>query len=180
MDTCIALFRGINVGGHNKLPMKELVAVLEGLGLRDIRTYIQSGNVVFSSKQEDKIKLAARISAAIQKSHGFEPWVLLLEADALARAIKANPFPEGEADGKTLHFNFLATVPPKPDLAGLERLKAASERFQLKGEVAYLYAPEGIARSKLASGMERQLGVPMTGRNWNTVRKLKEMVEAEG
>jgi uncharacterized protein (DUF1697 family) len=176
MNTYIALFRGINVGGNNKLPMKELVAVLEGLGLRDIRTYIQSGNVVFSGKADDKIKLAARISAALNKSHGFEPWVLLLEASALERAIKANPFPEGEADGKTLHCNFLALVPPKPDLAGLEKMKAASERFQLKGEVAYLHAPEGIARSKLASNMERLLGVPMTGRNWNTVRKLQEMI----
>jgi uncharacterized protein (DUF1697 family) len=177
MQTYIALFRGINVGGNNKLPMKELVAVLEGLGLRDIRTYIQSGNVVFSGKQEDKIKLAARTSAAINKSHGFEPWVLLLEADALERAIKANPFPEGEADGKNLHFNFLATVPPKPDLTGLERLKAASERFQLKGDVFFLLAPEGIGRSKLASNMERLLGVPMTGRNWNTVRQLQKMLE---
>lgn len=178
MNTYIALFRGINVGGHNKLPMKELVAVLKGLGLRDIRTYIQSGNVVFSGKEEDKIKLAAKIGATIRKSHGFEPWVLLLEADALEQAIKANPFSEGEADGKTLHCNFLASVPPKPDLAGLERLKAANERFQLKGEVAYLHAPEGIARSKLASGMERLLGVPMTGRNWNTVSKLQEMIKS--
>lgn len=179
MNTYIALFRGINVGGNNKLPMKELVAVLEGLGLRDIRTYIQSGNVVFSGKQEDKTKLAARISAALKKSHGFEPWVLLLEAEALKRAIKANPFPEGEADGKTLHFNFLASVPSKPDLAGIEKIAAHSERWQLKGEVFYLHAPEGIGRSKLASSMERLLGVPMTGRNWNTVRQLRKMLEGQ-
>lgn len=179
MNTCIALFRGINVGGNNKLPMKELVAVLEGLGLQSIKTYIQSGNVVFRRKTTDT-QLAARIAAAIKKSHGFEPKVLLLDAAKLEKVIKANPFPEAEAEGNTRHFNFLASVPPEPDLAGIDKIRAASERWQLKGDVFYLHAPDGIGRSKLASGMERLLGVPMTGRNWNTVRKLKELIEAEG
>lgn len=174
MNTWIALFRGINVGGNNKLPMKELVAVLEELGLKNLRTYIQSGNVVFDGKGESAA-LAARMSAAIKKSHGFEPWVLLLEAEALERAIKGNPFPEGEADGKTLHFNFLASAPHKPDLAGIEKIRAASERYKLIGDVFYLHAPDGVGRSKLALNMERLLGVPMTGRNWNTVKKLQEM-----
>ncbi len=179
MNTCIALFRGINVGGNNKLPMKELVAVLEGLGLQGIKTYIQSGNVVFRSKATDT-QLATRIAAAIKKSHGFEPKVLLLDAGRLEKAIKANPFPEGEGEGNTLHFNFLESIPSKPDLARIEKVRAASERWQLEGDVFYLHAPDGIGRSKLASGMERLLGVPMTGRNWNTVRKLKELIEAEG
>lgn len=175
MNTCIALFRGINVGGNNKLPMKELVAVLEGLGLQSIKTYIQSGNVIFQSKASDT-QLATRIAAAIKKSHGFEPNVLLLDSATLERVIKANPFPEGEGEGNTLHFNFLASVPPKPDLAGIEKVRAASERWQLKDDVFYLYAPDGIGRSKLAASMERLLGVPMTGRNWNTVRKLRELI----
>ena len=175
MKTYIALFRGINVGGNNKLPMKELVAVLEGLGLQNIRTYIQSGNVVFESTIQNLDQLADRMAAAIRKSHGFEPRVLLLDAAKLEKAIKDNPFPEGEAAGNTLHFNFLSEVPPKPDLAGIEKIRAVTERFKLKGDVFYLYAPDGIGRSKLALGMERLLGVPMTGRNWNTVSKLKEM-----
>jgi uncharacterized protein (DUF1697 family) len=175
MRKYIALFRGINVGGNNKLPMKELASVLEGLGLRDIRTYIQSGNVVFTGKDADRDKLASRISATIKKSHGFEPWVLLLETAALEKTIKGNPYPEAETAGNTLHVNFLATAPLRPDLAALNKLKAASERFELKGEVLYLHAPDGIARSKLASGMERLLGVPTTSRNWNTVLRLREM-----
>jgi uncharacterized protein (DUF1697 family) len=175
MTTYIALFRGINVGGNNKLPMKELVAVLEGLGLKHIRTYIQSGNVVFDGKGEPAA-LAAKMGAAIKKSHGFEPKVLVLDAARLEQAIQANPFPEGEAEGNTLHFNFLETVPTKPDLPGMEKIRAASERFQLKGDVCYLHAPEGIGRSKLAASMEKLLGVTMTGRNWNTVRKLKELI----
>lgn len=172
----IALFRGINVGGNNKLPMKELVSVLEGLGLQSIKTYIQSGNVFFQSKATD-MQLASRIAAAINKSHGFEPKVLLLDAAKLEKIIKSNPFPEGESEGNTLHFNFLASVPPKPDLAGIEKLRAANERWQLKGDVFYLYAPDGIGRSKLAANMERLLGVPMTGRNWNTIKKLQEMAK---
>jgi uncharacterized protein (DUF1697 family) len=179
MKTCIALFRGINVGGNNKLPMKELVVVLEGLGLKNIRTYIQSGNVVFDGKGEPAA-LAAKMGVAIKKSHGFEPKVLVLDAARLEQAIQANPFPVGEAEGNTLHFNFLESVPPKPDMAGIEKIKAPSERYQLKGEVFYLHAPEGIGRSKLALSMEKLLGVPMTGRNWNTVSKLKEMVETQG
>jgi uncharacterized protein (DUF1697 family) len=176
MKTFIALFRGINVGGNHKLPMKELVALLETLGLQNIRTYIQSGNVVFQCKAADAAKLSAQIGAAIRKSHGFEPRVLLLDAAKLEKIIKANPFPEAEAAANTLHFIFLAEVPPGPDLVGIENIRAASERCELKGDVFYPHAPDGIGRSKLVANMERLLGVPVTGRNWNTVLKLREMI----
>lgn len=178
MKTYIALFRGINVGGNNKLPMKELAAVLEGLGLRGVETYIQSGNVVFQGKAVDTALLSKKIGAAISKSHGFEPWVRLLEMPMLEQVIRGNPYPEAEAAPGTLHVHFLATVPPRPNLDGLEKLRAASERFQLAGDVLYLHAPDGIGRSKLAAALERLLGVPMTSRNWNTVRKLGEMARA--
>ena len=176
MEIFIALFRGINVGGNNILPMKELVAVLESLGLQDIKTYIQSGNVIFRSKVVDTAPLARKIGAAIKKSHGFEPQVLLLDSAVLDKVIRGNPYPEAEAVPNTLHVNFLAAIPPKPDLKALEKIRAASERFHLSGDVLYLHAPDGIGRSKLAVGMERLLGVPMTSRNWNTVRKLKAMI----
>lgn len=176
MTRYIALFRGINVGGNNKLPMKELVAVLEELGLKGIRTYIQSGNVIFLSQKDGAQKLAAAITAAIAKSHGLAPKVLLRDAEQLRSAIKANPFPDAEADGKTLHFNFLECMPPAPDIPRMEELRSATERFQLKGDVLYLHAPDGIGRSRLVANLERLLGVAMTGRNWNTVRKLMDMV----
>ena len=175
MKTYIALLRGINIGGHNKLPMNELVAVLESLGLQNVRTYIQSGNAVFQSKASDSAKLAKMIGAEIRKRRGFESKVLLLDAAKLDKAIKANPFPEAEAEGNTLHFIFLAAVPPDPDLAGIKKIRTASERCQLNGDVFYLHAPDGAGRSKLASHMERLLGVQTTGRNWNTVRKLMAM-----
>jgi uncharacterized protein (DUF1697 family) len=178
MKTYIALFRGINVGGNNKLPMKELAVVLEGLGLQGIATYIQSGNVVFQGKAVDPALLSKKIGVAIQKSHGFEPWVRLLEQPTLEQVIRGNPYPEAEAAPTTLYVNFLASVPSRPNLDGLEKLRAVSERFQLAGDVLYLHAPDGIGRSKLAAALERLLGVPMTSRNWNTVRKLGEMARA--
>ncbi|MFH1817097.1 MAG: DUF1697 domain-containing protein [Pseudomonadota bacterium] len=178
MKTYIALFRGINVGGNNKLPMKELAVVLEGLGLQGVATYIQSGNVVFQGKAVDPALLSKKIGTAIGKSHGFEPWVRLLDMPKLEQVIRGNPYAEAESVPGTLYVNFLASVPPRPNLEGLEKLRAASERFQLADDVLYLHAPDGIGRSKLAAALERLLGVPMTSRNWNTVRTLGEMARA--
>jgi uncharacterized protein (DUF1697 family) len=178
MKTYIALFRGINVGGNNILPMKELKALLENLDLQSVRTYIQSGNVVFQSEEENAARLSRKISAEIKKSHGFEPQVLLLRIEEMEKAIEANPFPEAESEPKTLHVNFLAAVPENPDLKALEGLRKENERFELKGNIFYLHAPDGIGRSKLAANAEKLLGVPMTARNWRTVSKIMEMAKA--
>jgi uncharacterized protein (DUF1697 family) len=175
MTTLIALLRGINVGGNNKLPMKELSALLTGMGLRDVQTYIQSGNVVFRCDNKNKATLAAKISAAIKAQHGFAPHILLLEATELKKAMAGNPYPEAEAEPKTLHLFFLDEVPQKPDLNTLEAVKTNSERFKLADKVFYLHAPDGVGDSKLAARAEKLLGVPASGRNWNTVCKLAEM-----
>ncbi len=176
MTTLIALLRGINIGGNNPLPMKELVALLSELGLREVRTYIQSGNVVFRSNAKDRAALAAKISATIKAQHGFAPQVLLLDADELRAAMANNPYPEAEATPSSLSLLFLAEAPSHPDLKGLEALKTSSERFKLVGKVFYLHAPDGFGRSKLAANAERLLGVPASGRNWSTVCKLAEMI----
>src|SRR5262247_2494325 len=177
MTTCIALFRGINVGGKNSLPMKELVSLLEDLGCQSVKTYIQSGNAVFESKEKDASRLSNKISVEIKKRRGFEPYVLLLELADLERAITKNPFPEAETDPQVLHVGFLASAPENPDLKTLESLKKNSERFQLINNMFYLHAPEGVGRSKLAANVEKLLGVPMTDRNWRTVRKIWEMAK---
>ncbi len=176
MTTLIALLRGINVGGNNKLPMKELSALLAGMGLRDVQTYIQSGNVVFSCDARTKATLAAKISAAIKAQHGFAPHILLLEAAELKKAMAGNPYPEAEAEPKSLHLLFLDEVPQQPDLKALEAIKADNERFKLAGKVFYLHAPDGVGDSRLAARAEKLLGVPASARNWNTVCKLAEMV----
>lgn len=175
MQTYIALFRGINVGGTGSLPMKELAALLQDLGCREVRTYIQSGNAVFASPEPDAARLAAAIGAEVKARRGFEPKVLLLSRAEFEQAAATNPFPEGESDPQTLHLGFLTAEPASPNLEAIEKLRAPSERWQLIGRVFYLHAPEGVGRSKLAAASERLLGVPLTDRNWRTVCKLREL-----
>jgi len=177
MTTYIALLRGINVGGKNILPIKELASVLESIGLENVHTYIQSGNVVFQSATTDANKLSQAIKNAVGESHGLSPEVLVLSIDELRDAIASCPYTDGERDPKTLHFSFLASIPSDPDLDRLEVIRSPSERFQLAGPVFYLHAPEGIGRSKLAANVERAIGVTATGRNWRTVTKLMSMAE---
>jgi len=177
MKTYIALFRGINIGGNNIISMKSLATILENLDLQNVKTYIQSGNVVFQSRGKNSSRLSSKISAEIKKSQGFEPKVLLLELEEMGKAVESNPFPEAELRPETLHVIFLASVPVNPDLKKLESLKIKSERFELKGKVFYLHAPDGVGRSKLAANVERLLGVSMTGRNWRTVCKIMAMAK---
>jgi uncharacterized protein (DUF1697 family) len=175
MNTYIALFRGINVGGKNSLPMKELVAILEKIGVRKIKTYIQSGNAVFQSDEKNFSQFSKRLTAEIKERHGFEPQVLIVGLDAIEKAMADNPFPEAEADPSSLHLGFLASVPKNPDIQKLSSFRKESERFHLSDRVFYLHAPEGVGRSKLAANTEKLLGVPMTDRNWRTVCKIKEI-----
>lgn len=175
MNTYVAFFRGINVGGNGSLPMKELVAALEDTGARKVRTYIRSGNAVFESAEKNLTGLSMQLSTEIMKRRGFEPHVHILTLEALAKAIAENPFPEAVIDPGSLHLGFLASSPTSPDLKKLSSLRKDSERFQLTERVFYLHAPEGVGRSKLAASAEKILGVPMTDRNWRTVCKVMEM-----
>ena len=177
MKTYIALFRGINVGGTNVLPMKDLVALLENIGSQNVKTYIQSGNAVFQNKEEDASLLSNKIRAAIKESHGFEPQVLLLTPEEMVRAIESNPFPEAESEPKTLHVHFLASMPKNTNLGALDSIKSDRERFVLKDGVFYLHAPDGIGRSKLAANAEKLLGVAITARNWRTVCRVMAMAK---
>jgi uncharacterized protein (DUF1697 family) len=174
MNSYIALFRGINVGGKNTLPMKALVEMLETMGYRNIKTYIQSGNAVFKSTKKQKQKIAREISLSVLDRYGFQPSVMLLDATEFRMAIKDNPFVT--RDGKSLHFYFLESVPKQPSLERLKSVQSLTEKFELKNAVLYLYAPDGIGRSKLAANVERALGVSVTARNWNTVNKLNAMI----
>lgn len=157
--------------------MKTLIALLEDLGCRKVKTYIQSGNAVFESEHKEVCRLSTKISGEIKKRCGFEPCVLLMEVEDFERAIRQNPFTEAEDDPKALHVGFLASKPANPNLKALESLRTDSERFLLIDDVFYLHAPEGVGRSKLAASVERLLGVPMTDRNWRTVRRIREMAE---
>jgi uncharacterized protein (DUF1697 family) len=176
MDTYIALFRGINVGGNNILPTIDLVAVLEDLGLSNIKTYIQSGNVIFQSKKINGVELSQNICTAIKERRGFVVQVIILDINEFKNAIASNPFTEMEAKPNTIHFFFLSSLPENPNV-NLESIKKDSEQFRLIDKVFYLYAPEGIGRSKLAMKIEQTLGVTVTARNWRTVSKIMDMME---
>jgi len=172
----VALFRGINVAGKNILPMKELAAALENMGFCNVKTYIQSVNVIFKTRSKVGKKTAADIAGRILKEKGVTSRVFLLGQSELEQIVKNNPFET--VNGRILHVYFLDSIPENPELTNLRSLKANSEQFQLNGKTLYLYTPDGFGRSKLASQVEKILKVPLTSRNWNTVSKLQVMIES--
>jgi uncharacterized protein (DUF1697 family) len=174
VSTWIAFFRGVNVGGKT-LPMKQLAAALEDIGFTDVRTYIQSGNVLFTCPKATAPQLVKRIGDCVAKRFDFQPRVLVLSSKELAKAAAANPFRQADENPKSLHLFFLAKTPPSPDIEGLQRVKAKTEEFELKGKVFYLHTPAGFGVSKLAERAERLLGVEATARNWRTVCTVLEM-----
>ncbi|MBW4694256.1 MAG: DUF1697 domain-containing protein [Lyngbya sp. HA4199-MV5] len=147
MHTYIALFRGINVGGKNVLPMKDLTSIFESLGASKVKTYIQSGNVVFQNESNDMSSFSKRLAIEIRERRGFEPHMLVIEPSEIEMAMTNNPFREAEFEPSSLHLGFLASVPENPNLKKLESLKKESERFCLMGRIfylLYLHAPEGV------------------------------------
>jgi len=171
MKTWIALLRGINVGGKHIVPMKELVELLESGGFANVKTYIQSGNVVFQSPAKPKDE----ISQLIEDRFGFKPSVFILSADDFKKAAANNPYNTDQ--GKAVHFFFCDKVPQSVDFEFLDSLKAESEEYKLIDKIFYLYAPDGIGRSKLVEKMGKSFpSVNMTARNLNTINKLLDMI----
>lgn len=171
MKSYISLFRGVNVAGKNLIPMKELKAVLEGEGYEGVKTYIQSGNVVLKAKSNP----AEKVASIVASEFGFRPDVFALEKSDFESIVDANPYSSYE--GKTVHFYFCFEK-PKLNLDKVESLISSSESYEIKGNVFYLHAPDGIGRSKLVLNIESCLGVSYTGRNLNTVLKLQDLVRS--
>jgi uncharacterized protein (DUF1697 family) len=176
-NTYIVLLRAINAGGVNSLPMKDFVQILEDMGLGSVRTYIQTGNAVFHANEVDAIGLPEKITVEIGTRHGFAPEVVLFGLDEMESAIARSPYPEAASDPKSVHLTFLTSAPRTPDLTILEGVRKSSERFALKGRVFYLHAPEGVARSRLFTRIERSLGVVGTARNWRTACKILDLAQ---
>ncbi len=176
MPTWIGLFRGINVTGNNRLPMAQLKSELEALAFQNVRTYIQSGNVVFESPSKSMSSLGTKISDRIEEQFGFRPHLLLLGRDDLLAAIAANPFPKAVTAPQSLHFFFLAEPPLQANTEALDAIRLPTEKFKITNRVFYLLAPDGIGRSKLAANAEKHLGVVTTARNYRTVDSLQSMV----
>lgn len=177
MSLWIALFRGINVGGRNILPMKDLRHHLESIKFKNVRSYIQSGNVVFESSSRSKTSLEKKIADCVEENHGFRPEIQVLCKSRLIESIVENPFPQATGEPKTLHFFFLSKPAKQANLEKLDSFRAATEKWVLSESIFYLWAPEGIGRSKLAANAERHLGVTTTARNYRTVEKIVEMLD---
>ncbi len=155
--------------------MHELVKILAENGYPDNKTYIQSGNIVFSATQQGGEYFLEKIQTAIENLHGFSPNIIILSAKKLKEINNSNPYPAATGDAKNLHFFFLKSPAASPSLAALELLKTPTESFTLTENAFYLHAPNGIGRSKLAAKVEKLIGVPTTARNWRTVSKLLEI-----
>jgi uncharacterized protein (DUF1697 family) len=176
----VAFFRGVNVGGKNPLPMKELVKLLESQGFQGVRTYIQSGNVVFASADADRTALAHTIVAAVDARFGFSPVLALVTAYDLERVIAANPFPAAVDEPTTLHVAFLGEHPATDGLDKLAAMTGPTEQWRLIGQALYFWAPAGFGTSKFPTSVERLLGVAATFRNWRTVVTMRDLVREAG
>jgi uncharacterized protein (DUF1697 family) len=157
--------------------MEALRALLTKLGYDDAATYIQSGNVVFRT-DEPAAESERRIAAAFPKAFGFSAAIMVRSLGDWRKAAKANPFDASTLDPRKLVLHCLGGTPGAAGLKSLGAITAPEEKWQQKGTWLYAYFANGIARSKLASSIERALGVSVTARNWNTVLKLREMGEA--
>lgn len=171
----IVLMRAVNVGGTGKLPMAELRAALEAEGAEEVRTYIQSGNVVLSLDESDPRKVEARVAALVEAGFGFTPGVMAFAPEVFDAALEVMPGPEPE-EPKHMHMLFFTGTPDPEVAANLEDYCTAGEEVTLGEQCLYLHAPDGLGRSKLGGRVEKALGCPATARNLNTVRAIREMV----
>lgn len=182
MTTYAALLRGINVGGARKVPMAELRTLMEGLGHTGVRSHLQSGQAVFTAGHGDEESLAAELTAAIEKHFGFSVDVIVRDHAYLAAVADACPFPAAELEGKQLHVTYFSQPVDADRFAAIDQPAFLPEEFKLGDRALYLYAPNGLGRSKLAEQLARprvNKGLIATTRNWNTVVKLVEMTAAE-
>lgn len=176
MNTYIALLRGINVSGQKKILMADLKALFETLDFEDVQTYIQSGNVVFKSVENDISKLVSLIEDAINTRYGFDVAVQVISKQEINDVVENLPF-KGERAFNRLAVVFLAAKPDNIPLADIEPLKAKDDEIVFKDRFIYLYIPQGFGKSKLDNNtIERKIKVRATTRNWNTILKLQEMV----
>lgn len=179
MSVLISMLRGVNVGPHNRIKMDALCEVYESLKLETPRTYVQSGNVIFRTKEKNTSQLAAKIRTAIEKKFKCSPEVILRTAEELRKAIAATPFADRPhlEPGKIL-VTFLAAAPPLEAQAGFDKFQGYPEEVHLKGRELYIYFPNGSGRSKLPwSAVGKVLRVAGTARNWNSVKAMLEIAE---
>jgi uncharacterized protein (DUF1697 family) len=176
-DVHVALLRGINLGGRNRLPMEQLRGLFEEAGCEDVRSYIQSGNVVFHAPPDLARRVPGRIKDAVAEQYGLDVPVILRSGDELASAAAENPFLKQGADERGLHVMFLSEEPEPEHVEALDPNRSPGDAFVVRGREIYLHCPIGVARSKLTNDyFDRRLGTTSTSRNLRTIGKLMEML----
>jgi uncharacterized protein (DUF1697 family) len=193
MASHVALLRGINVGGRNKVPMADLREVVTSLGHTEVSTYIQSGNVLFSTADTDNAKLAAALESAIEDRFGIWSSVVVLSRDELARVLAANPYPD-EPNPRMVHVVFLSAEPPGELLTRISAAESAvaakgsRDSVQAAGQVLFLHTPDGFGTSELAQTVFKIItppakgkkhGLAATARNLATATKLLSLCDQE-
>lgn len=178
MTTCVSLFRGINVGGHHTVPMKDLKSLHESLGLTQIATYINSGNVVFTGEAVDPAQLSRQLEEGFVAKFGFHSAVILRTASELDTIVANNPFQnQPEKEPNLVIVTLLATYPTPEAAMDLQKTHAGPEEMHLVGRELYIYYPSGSGRSKVNNTLiEKSLKTIGTGRNWNTILQLQKMM----
>ena len=172
----VAFLRGINVGGKNKLAMSELVTFFEDAGCTDVKSYIQSGNVVFRASSSLAKSIPDLVVRAIGKRIGRDIPVVVRTAGELQKVVAGNPFLPSSDELKNLHVGFLADRPSASRIRGLDPDRSPPDEFAVHGRELYLHCPNGVARSKLTNSyFDSKLATISTMRNWNTVLKVLDL-----
>jgi uncharacterized protein (DUF1697 family) len=174
--TYLALLRGVNVGGKNRLPMKSLVEIFARAGCENVRTYIQSGNVLFNADPGAVERLPGLIASRITDSFGYKTPVVLRTASQLCQIVANNPFLEAGVAEDALHVMFLVDQPAPECVGTLDPQRSQPDAFVVRGQEIYLRYPNGLARSRLTNSyFDSRLATTSTARNWRTVTKLLEL-----
>jgi uncharacterized protein (DUF1697 family) len=177
--TYVALLRGINVGGKNKLPMKDLTAMFTAAGCIGVTSYIQSGNVIFSASKSLAAKVPSLVSAAIEKQFGFQTRVVVRTVEQMRQVAGGNPFLVAGVEERLLSVMFLADSPEAAHVEKLDPLRSHPDSFLVVGDEIFLHTPTGLADTKLTNAyFDSRLKTIGTSRNWRTVLKLLELMES--
>jgi uncharacterized protein (DUF1697 family) len=172
----VALLRGVNVGGKNKLPMKELCALFAAAGCTKVSNYIQSGNIIFEASDAVAKQIPAKVGASIEKQFGFPARLVLRTEEQLRRVSQSNPYLKPGVDEDLLSVMFLADTPSADSIAELDPERSAPDTYIVEGDVIFLCTPTGLARTKLTNAyFDSKLKTFSTARNWRTVLKLLEL-----
>lgn len=178
MTAIIAMLRGVNVGGHNKIKMETLRAICGALKFEGAQTYVQSGNVVFTTKERNLSTVGKRLEDGIEKELGFRPTVILRTAEEMREVIGRNPLVgRKNLDPAKLAVIFFAEALLQETRKQLEAIRVGPEEIHAHERELYIYFPDGQGQSKLPAAMERVTKKTGTARNWNSVTKMMEMAE---